>query len=171
MLPMVRRFDMKATLIILSLQVLAAASLLASPTRTERAPQYEVTTVSNGKASWYGGRWIGRKTANGEIYRNGDMTAAHKTLPFGTMVRVTDERSERSTVVRINNRGPFVKGRVLDLSEAAAEKLGMKSRGIARVKIEVLTVREAVEMPPAPVLPKNWFTVLFASRSRSLATE
>ena len=98
----------------------------------------EVVSTSTGKASWYGGRWIGRKTASGEIYEEGDMTAAHKTLPFGTRVRVTDQMTGESTVVRINNRGPFVKGRVIDLSEAAASELGMKNRGVARVKLEVL---------------------------------
>jgi len=89
-------------------------------------------------ASWYGGRWIGRKTANGEIYRAADMTAAHKTLPFGTRVRVTDQKTGESTIVRINNRGPFVRGRVIDLSDAAASDLGIKRRGVARVKLEVL---------------------------------
>ncbi len=102
----------------------------------------EIVSTSTGKASWYGGRWIGRKTANGEIYRAGDMTAAHKTLPFGTRVRVTDQKTGESTVVRINNRGPFVKGRIIDLSEAAASDLGMMGRGVARVKLEVLAEEE-----------------------------
>jgi rare lipoprotein A (peptidoglycan hydrolase) len=125
----------------------AGAAQGPSPTSEEkkvksRTDEPDVVSTSTGKASWYGGRWIGRKTANGEIYRAGDMTAAHKTLPFGTRVRVTDQNTGESTIVRINNRGPYVRGRVIDLSEAAAKELGMKNRGVARVKLEVLADEE-----------------------------
>ena len=98
----------------------------------------EPVSVEHGIASWYGGRWIGRLTANGERYRPGDMTAAHKTLPFHTKVRVVDKMTGNSVIVRINNRGPFIKGRIIDLSVAAAKKLGTYERGIARVRVEVL---------------------------------
>lgn len=91
-----------------------------------------------GIASWYGGRWIGRRTANGETYRQGDMTAAHKRLAFHTPVRVTDLKTGKSVIVRINNRGPFIKGRIIDLSVAAAKELGTYDRGIAKVKIQAL---------------------------------
>lgn len=97
-----------------------------------------VEKVLEGKASYYYGKWIGRKTANGEIYRRGDMTAAHKSLPFGTTVRVLNLRNGKAVVVRINNRGPYVRGRIIDLSLAAAEKLGMTKAGVVRVKVEVL---------------------------------
>jgi rare lipoprotein A len=91
-----------------------------------------------GIASWYGGRWIGRLTANGETYRQGDITAAHKRLPFHTPVRVTDLKTGKSIVVRINNRGPFVRGRIIDLSVDAAKQLGTYDRGIAKVQIQAL---------------------------------
>jgi rare lipoprotein A len=100
--------------------------------------EYKVEKVLEGKASYYYGKWIGRKTANGEIYRRGDMTAAHKSLPFGTNVRVLNLQNGREVVVRINNRGPYIKGRIIDLSLAAAEKLGMTKAGVVPVKVEVL---------------------------------
>lgn len=98
----------------------------------------KVVKVLHGKASYYYGRWIGRKTANGEIYRRHDVTAAHKTLPFNTKVRVTNLRNGKSVIVRINNRGPYIKGRILDLSLVAAQKIGMTKAGVVPVKAEVL---------------------------------
>ena len=95
-------------------------------------------STETGIASWYGGRWIGRLTANGERYKAGDMTAAHKKLPFNTKVRVVDLKTSKSVIVRINNRGPFVRGRVVDLSVAAAKQLGTYDRGLAKVRVEVL---------------------------------
>ncbi len=88
-----------------------------------------------GVASWYGPGFAGRPTASGETYDPRDLTAAHPTLPLGTRVRVTDLDTGRSVVVRVNDRGPFVAGRVIDLSQAAAERLGMIERGTARVEI------------------------------------
>lgn len=105
-----------------------------------------ITTVKSaqtGMASWYGGRWIGRKTANGERYQHDDLTAAHRTLPFGTFVRVTNLRNKKSTVVRINNRGPYTKGRIIDLSKRAATSLGFIQSGVARVQLEVLSTEAA----------------------------
>jgi rare lipoprotein A len=126
----------------LSLLVVAAAALpafAAQPVATKPSrPTSENPHVQTGIASWYGAGFIGGKTANGETYRSGDRTAAHKTLPFNTWVRVTEKRSGRSTVVRINNRGPFVKGRVIDLSQVAAKEIGLTSRGITPVTVEVL---------------------------------
>jgi rare lipoprotein A len=87
-------------------------------------------------ASWYGPGFIGRLTASGERYTAQEMTAAHRVLPFGTLVRVTHLQNGRSVVVRINDRGPFLKGRVIDLSQAAAKRLGMIHSGIARVRLE-----------------------------------
>ena len=91
-----------------------------------------------GIASFYGAYFAGRKTAAGEIFNPSKMTAAHKTLPFGTRVRVTNMRNGRSVVVRINDRGPFIRGRVIDLSRGAAGVIGMIGRGIAPVRVEVL---------------------------------
>ena len=91
-----------------------------------------------GKASYYGGKFHGRKTASGERYDQYAMTAAHKTLPFGTYVRVTAEWNQKSVEVRITDRGPFKKGRVIDLSTAAAAELDMLSKGVGNVTLEVL---------------------------------
>ena len=91
-----------------------------------------------GKASWYGPGLHGRLTANGERYNQNAMTAAHKSLRFGTRVRVKNLRNGRSVVVRINDRGPFVKGRVIDLSAAAARSLKMIHSGVAPVEITIL---------------------------------
>ena len=91
-----------------------------------------------GTASWYGRQYHGRKTASGEIFNMNDMTAAHPTLPFGTMVRVTNLRNGLSIVVRINDRGPFLKSRIIDLSYAAAKEVRMIQRGIVKVEVLVL---------------------------------
>ena len=110
---------------------------------------YEAKPVSveYGKASFYGGRWIGRLTANGEHYRREDCTAAHKKLPFNTMVRVTNLKNGKSVIVRINNRGPYAKGRILDLSVVAARKIDMVGDGIAKVKAEILKPIPIIEKP------------------------
>jgi len=89
-----------------------------------------------GIASWYGHPFHGRRTANGEVYNMYDLTAAHRTLPFGTQVRVHDLENGRDVQVRINDRGPFVEGRIIDLSFAAAQAMGMP--GTALVRIEIL---------------------------------
>jgi len=88
-----------------------------------------------GVASYYAHKYHGRKTASGERFDMNDMTAAHKTLPFGTRVRVTNVSNGKSVTVRINDRGPFVKGRVIDLSLAAAKKLDMVNAGLAQVRL------------------------------------
>jgi len=97
-----------------------------------------VGTVYRGVASWYGRDFHGRKTSNGEYYNMYALTAAHKTLPMNTMVKVTNLNNGRSVVVRINDRGPFVKNRIIDLSYAAAKRIGMAGRGTAPVMVEVL---------------------------------
>ncbi len=94
--------------------------------------------TQRGMASWYGEDFHGKQTSNKEIYDMYAMTAAHKTLPFGTHVKVTNLTNGKSVVVRINDRGPFIKGRIIDLSYAAAQKLGMSETGIAPVVIKVL---------------------------------
>ena len=98
----------------------------------------EVVKVIIGEASWYGPGFYGNLTANGEIYRRGTMTAAHRTLPFGTKVRVTNLWNGRMAVIRINDRGPFIYHRVIDLGHGAASDLGLTASGIAQVKLEVL---------------------------------
>ena len=92
--------------------------------------------MQTGLASFYGGAHDGKLTANGETFDERNMTAAHRTLKFGTVVRVTDLENGRSVKVRINDRGPHVKGRIIDLSSQAASQLGMKKDGVARVRVE-----------------------------------
>ncbi len=96
-----------------------------------------------GRASWYGRGFHGRRTANGERFDMHALTAAHRTLPLGSFVRVTNPATSRSVVVRINDRGPYVRGRVIDLSMAAASALNMRHAGTARVEIEGVTQQEA----------------------------
>ncbi|MBN2200499.1 septal ring lytic transglycosylase RlpA family protein [bacterium] len=96
--------------------------------------------IAYGKASYYGtgDGFHGKKTASGEIFDRNKLTAAHRTLPFGTRCRVTNRSNGRSVVVRINDRGPFVKGRIIDLSWAAAKRIGAERAGVVNVKLEVL---------------------------------
>ncbi len=125
--------------LLLLIAILFAGCVSSDRRAEESSAELKPVSVQHGIASFYAGRWIGRKTANGEIYRRRDRTAAHRTLPFDTRVRVTDKGTGKSTIVRINNRGPYVKGRVIDLSLRAAREIGLtKKRGIARVKLEVL---------------------------------
>lgn len=91
-----------------------------------------------GIASYYGAKYHGKPTASGELFNMNELTAAHPKLAFGTRVRVTHLENNRSVVVRINDRGPFVQGRVVDLSQAAAAELRMIESGLARVRIEVV---------------------------------
>jgi rare lipoprotein A len=103
----------------------------------------KVTQIATGMASWYGPGFNGRQSASGEIFNQNALTAAHRTLPFGTKVKVTNVHNGRSVVVRINDRGPFSRGRVIDLSKAAAGAIGLVRSGVAPVRLEVL-VREAL---------------------------
>ena len=91
-----------------------------------------------GVASWYGGKFHGRTTASGEPYDMHALTAAHPSLPFGTKVRVTNLENGRSVVLKINDRGPFAKRRIIDVSRHAAEHLGFLGAGVARVRVEVI---------------------------------
>lgn len=98
----------------------------------------KVGEIENGLASWYGPKFHGKRTSSGEIYDMHAMTAAHKTFPMNTIVKVTNLNNSKSVIVRINDRGPFVKGRIIDLSKQAAAKLDIISTGTAPVKVEVL---------------------------------
>lgn len=111
------------------LPTLAVAALLCFSSCARQIAQ-------SGKASFYADKFQGRKTANGETFRQGKMTAAHKTLPFGTKVKVTNLDNGKTVKVRINDRGPFVAGRIIDLSKKAAKKIGMVNSGVANVKIK-----------------------------------
>ena len=108
----------------------------------------EARELERGHASWYGGQFHGRRTANGETYDKYALTAAHKTLPFGTIVRVRSLKLGREVDVRINDRGPFAPGRVIDVSQAAAEVLGLVSAGVVEVSLNVANTLEEA-LPPA----------------------
>ncbi|NUM79176.1 septal ring lytic transglycosylase RlpA family protein [bacterium] len=99
----------------------------------------DVLEVKTGVASFYADKFDGRKTSNGEIFDQDKLTAAHRTYPFGTVVRVTNLSNKQSVVVRINDRGPFVKNRLIDLSKSAAKSIGMIASGTANVRVEVLS--------------------------------
>jgi rare lipoprotein A len=108
----------------------AAATTFSMPMTLSAEP------VSRGQASFYS---YDQKTASGERFNPNAMTAAHRTLPFGTKVKVTDVKSRKSVVVRINDRGPFIKGRIIDVSRAAAQQLGMVGRGVAQIEMQVVS--------------------------------
>lgn len=98
----------------------------------------EETEIGSGMASYYGNELAGNRTASGERFNPGELTAAHRTLPFGSLVRVTNTSNGDSVIVRINDRGPFAHGRVIDVSHAAAREIGMHRSGTARVKLALL---------------------------------
>ena len=115
-----------------------AAELLSSSAPVEVEPEPEERGIDSGSASYYGARFAGRKTANGEIFNPRKLTAAHRTLPFGSKVKVTNRRNGKSVVVRINDRGPFARGRVIDLSRAAAQRIGLVRAGHGPVELALL---------------------------------
>ena len=100
----------------------------------------EFVDKGNMKASWYGPGFHGRKTANGEVYDQNSFTAAHKSLKFGTLLKITNLKNNKSVVIRINDRGPYIHGRDLDLSKAAASELGMVRKGVAKLKVEEIKI-------------------------------
>jgi len=122
----------------ISLFIIPFMFLLTSCTRISYLPS---EGIQSGLASWYGADFHGKLTSNKEIYNMHDLAAAHKTLPFGTHVMVTNLNNGKSITVRINDRGPFVKGRIIDLSYAAAKALDMVGPGVVPVRIEVIPQR------------------------------
>ncbi len=105
-----------------------------------------------GLASWYGGKFHGRLTASGEVYDMNKLTAAHRTLPLGTYVRVTRTDGRGEVVLKVNDRGPFIKGRIIDVSRAGAEKLQMLEKGVAEVRVKALGERDRRSKPDEMVL-------------------
>jgi len=120
---------------------LACFAPLVNAKKLQNTDQPDRLAPQTGLASWYGDR----HTASGERFHAGALTAAHRRLPFGTFVRVTNLRNNRSTIVRINDRGPYAKGRIIDLSKRAAVDLAMIDSGTARVRLEVLS-RDELDM-------------------------
>lgn len=127
-----------------SIKAAALVAALATGAVTISAPVsfaqelVSIVDTASGTASWYGGKFHGRRTASGETYNQHALTAAHRTLPFGTEVVVTNHSTGKSVVVRINDRGPFSGGRIIDLSHKAASQIGMINSGTARVTLEVI---------------------------------
>lgn len=117
--------------------LLEAATPQTAPVEAAE-PQDEFRSIGNGVASYYGRRFAGRPTANGETFNPSMLTAAHRTLPFGSIVRVTNPRNGREVTVRINDRGPFHGNRVIDLSRKAAQKIGLIQRGKGMVHLALL---------------------------------
>ena len=117
---------------------------IPSPPETEQAPPAtsQPTMMETGVASWYGPKFHGKLTASGEVFNQEKFTAAHQTLPWGSRVKVTNLANGKSVDVRINDRGPFGKGRIIDLSRAAARALGMVGQGITTVRVEWLSDSE-----------------------------
>ena len=132
-----------AGLIALSAKTEARSSASSQPPRALVVPKEEAET---GEASWYGEEFQGNTTANGETYDLNGLTAAHPTLPFGTTVRVTNLNNSKNILLRINDRGPYIGRRLIDVSKAAAKFLGFVGSGTARVRVEVVG-RPALLLP------------------------
>jgi len=152
----------------LSIAVPIAMLLLSGCAKKHHAiaavpPPPQIRSAETGLASWYGYPYHGRPAADGEIYDMESLTAAHRTLPFGTRVRVTNLGNQKTVDVRIIDRGPFIDGRIIDLSHAAAEAIDLIGPGVAQVRLDILAV---AEIPPAD----NWYAVqagAFADKSRA----
>ncbi len=125
----------------ISLAVIAAMLMVSACAPYQARKSGSVRYHARGEASWYGPGFAGRKTANGERYNPNGLTAAHKTLPLGTIVSVRNLSNDKIVVVRINDRGPYVHGRIIDLSKGAAQKIGMLGSGTAEVEVATLSTR------------------------------
>jgi len=121
----------------------SAPAFLQIPQQEPREFEPSTKPFQVGKASWYGGLFQGKATASGEDYNMYDFTAAHRELPLGTFVKVTNLKNRRSVVVRINDRGPVTPGRIIDLSFSAARRLDMHQKGLEKVRIDVVEPRDA----------------------------
>ncbi|MGY3569006.1 septal ring lytic transglycosylase RlpA family protein [Vibrio paucivorans] len=154
-------------------------SLGGNSNYTLRGNDYEIIKdpkgfSEKGQASWYGKKFHGHLTSNGEVYDMYSMTAAHKTLPIPSYVKVTNTDNGKSTIVRVNDRGPFHEGRIIDLSYAAAYKLDVIKTGTANVEIEVITVERPSAEHKVQKLPSYRIQVAtskYEDRSRTLAEE
>lgn len=144
---------MNRVLSILAAAVFLAANVGAAPVPNHPVPQAKRTKHTRpyqvGNASWYGKKFHGRTTASGEDFDMFELTAAHRQLPLGTYVRVTDLRNGKSVIVRINDRGPFIKGRIMDLSYGAARMLDFHA-GVEKVRLDIVE-------PEAVASAQDWF--------------
>ena len=126
----------------------SAAWIAVQPNKKHRTRPFQI-----GMASWYGKYFHGKPTASGEPYDMNDLTAAHPSLPLGTFVKVTNLRNGRSVVVRVNDRGPVVDGRIIDLSYNAARAIEMKARGVQRVRLDLVPTQTVAMSTLVSVLP------------------
>ncbi len=133
-----KRLSISSAALSWPLWVLLITPVVQAPLAAHPSTPPKVIKVWSGVTSWYGDRFDGRKTANGEIYDMFAATAAHPWLPFGSLLRLTNLRNGHSQLVRINDRGPFMDGRELDVSFAVASRLGLIETGVARLRIELL---------------------------------
>ena len=115
-------------------------------------PEYDPSYDRLGVASWYGKPFHGRRTANGEVFDRGVVTAAHPTLPLPSLVRVVNLENRRELVVRVNDRGPFIDDRIIDLSQEAARQLGFERQGLAPVRVQFVGLTDAQGVPPQPTI-------------------
>jgi rare lipoprotein A len=144
---------MPAAILLLAWAGLTLAGCAKKHQRTAAAPPPSpIRSGETGLASWYGHPYHGRPAANGEIYDMEGFTAAHRTLPFGTWVRVVNLTNDKTVDVRITDRGPFVENRIIDLSHAAAGAIGLIGPGVARVRIDILST-------PTTTAAQNWYAV------------
>jgi rare lipoprotein A len=141
---------------VLQILILGSALVACAPGIQPQTSIAQTLPTPEGMASWYGAEFAGRPTSNGEIYDPSQMTAAHRTLPFGTFIKVINIKNGLNVVVRVNDRGPFAKGRIIDVSRAAAEILGMIGPGIAQVRLELISNE------PAPAAHPETNTVIAA---------
>ena len=118
--------------------LLASMAILGCSSLQSKNPEDWIGYTDTGEASFYANKHQNRKTANGELYKHELKTAAHKTMPFGSRVKVTNVDNGKSVVVRVNDRGPFVRGRIIDLSKSAFSSIGNTAQGLIDVRIEVI---------------------------------
>lgn len=148
-------------------QLLIVVVGLVMPVTVSFAQKVDLGQSFKGSASYYHESLYGRLTASGEVFTRGEFTAAHKTLPFGTMVEVIDQKTGRYVIVRINDRGPFVKGRVLDLSVDAAQQLGIIQRGVAQISFKIIGFNGNIELL-TDNNPLYYYNHLLASNTRAV---
>lgn len=129
-------------------KITSTSAQVAHPKPPKKLGPYQV-----GTASWYGEQFDGKETASGEPFDMYDLTAAHPTLPLGTRVKVTNLRNSKSVVVLVNDRGPVVEGRIIDLSYAAAQVLGFQDKGLQRVRLDVVQFPTEASLRPVAQLP------------------
>jgi rare lipoprotein A len=149
--------DGMAKLHCFAIRLVVSGALLAAWGRAQE--QRSAFPLEEGFASWYGPSFDGQRSASGEIFDSGQLTAAHRTLPFGTWVRVRRLDSAQSIVVRINDRGPYVGERIIDLSYAAARRIGLTEPGLSRVALEVVESAPVTPMASPVPLPQGSFAV------------